>query len=583
MTRVPTSTLDTRWVLNPPADPTIVRRLARELSIPLPLAGLLAQRGHADPEGAKTFLRPTLDDLSDPASLMGMDKAVNRIVRAVEAGENILVHGDYDVDGQSATALLTRALREAGARAIPFVPHRLRDGYDFGPAGLAEAQRLAASLIVTCDCGITAVETVAQAAEAGIDVIVTDHHLPGSELPRAIAVIDPQQAGDESGLEVLCGTGIAFKLVQALVAPFRLPETYPLHGLDLVALATVADVVPLVGENRTLVRHGLRLLQQTRWVGLKALIRSSGLEGKTIRAGQVGFILAPRLNAAGRVGEAADGLRLLLSDDPAEAAKLADRLEVRNTERQDLDARILDEAIDLVEQEFDSSRDSAIVLGGEGWHPGVVGIVASRVVERYGRPTFLVAFDGDTGKGSGRSISRFDLHAALVECGDLLDRYGGHKMAGGLTIARDRFHEFRERFHQVARRHLEPDSLGPEQRVDLLIDLDDATDDLERLCRYLEPCGMGNPSPVFGIRDVEFEEPKIVGHGHLKGVLREGRHRLDAIGFNLAERSEGLLGGGRRVDAALRLEQNEFRGKSTLQARLLALTSADSLKPSDPQ
>ena len=583
MTRVPTSTLATRWVLNPPADPAIIRHLARELSIPPPLAGLLAQRGHVDPERAKTFLRPTLDDLSDPGSLMGMDKAVNRIVRAVEAGENILVHGDYDVDGQSATALLTRALREAGARAIPFVPHRLRDGYDFGPAGLAEAKRLAASLIVTCDCGITAVETVAQAAEAGIDVIVTDHHLPGSELPRAVAVIDPQQAGDESGLGVLCGTGIAFKLVQALVAPLGLPETYPLHGLDLVALATVADVVPLVGENRTLVRHGLRLLQQTRWVGLRALIRSSGLEGKTIRAGQVGFILAPRLNAAGRVGEAADGLRLLLSDDPAESAKLADRLEVRNTERQDLDARILDEAIAIVEQEFDSSRDSAIVLGGDDWHPGVVGIVASRVVERYGRPTFLVAFEGDTGKGSGRSISRFDLHAALVECGDLLDRYGGHKMAGGLTIARNRFDEFRERFLQVARRQLEPDSLAPEQRVDLLIGLDDATDDLERLCRYLEPCGMGNPSPVFGIRDVEFEEPKIVGHGHLKGVLREGRHRLDAIGFNLAERSEGLLGGGRRVDAALRLEQNEFRGKSTLQARLLALTSADSLKPSDPQ
>jgi len=583
VTRGPSSTLATRWVLHPPADPTITRHLARELSIPLPLAGLLAQRGHVDPERAKTFLRPTLDDLSDPGTLLGMENAVTRIVQAVETGENILVHGDYDVDGQSATALLTRALCEAGARAIPFVPHRLRDGYDFGPAGLAEAARLKAGLIITCDCGITAVETVSQANEGGIDVIVTDHHLPGAELPRAVAVVDPQQAGDESGLGMLCGTGIAFKLLQALVAPLGLPPTYPLHALDLVALATVADVVPLVGENRTLVRHGLRLLQQTRWVGLQALIRSSGLEGKTIRAGQVGFILAPRLNAAGRVGEAADGLRLLLSDDPAEAAALADRLEVRNTERQDLDARILEEAIALVEQDFDATRDSAIVLGGEAWHPGVVGIVASRVVERYGRPAFLIAFEGDTGKGSGRSISRFDLHGALVECGDLLERYGGHKMAGGLTIARNRFDAFRERFTQVARRQLEPDSLGPEQRVDLLIGLDDATDDLERLCRYLEPCGMGNPSPVFGIRDVEFEEPRVVGHGHLKGVLREGRHRLDAIGFNLAERSEGVLGGGKRVDAALRLEQNEFRGKSTLQARVLALTSADTLKSSDDQ
>ena len=571
MTKASPPVLPTRWLVNPPADPGVIRRLARELSVPQALAGLLAQRGHVEPEAAKAFLRPNLDDLSDPQRLLGMQAAVERIVGAVQRGETILVHGDYDVDGQSATALLTRALKEAGADAKPFVPHRMRDGYDFGPAGLAEAMRLGAKLIITCDCGITATETVAQSVAQGIDVVVTDHHLPGPALPAAAAIIDPQQPGDTSGLDMLCGTGLAFKLVQALTAPLGLPGTYPLHSLDLVAMATVADVVPLVGENRILVRHGLRLLRQTRWVGLQALIKSAGLEGKTIRAGQVGFILAPRLNAAGRVGEAADGLRLLLTDDPAEGQRLADRLELRNAERQDLDARILEQALELVEQRFDPTRDASIVLGGEDWHSGVVGIVASRIVERFGRPTFLVGFEGDVGKGSGRSISRFDLHAALVECADLLDRYGGHKMAAGLTISRRRFDAFRDRFADVARRQLEPETLGPEQRVDLLVGLDEVTDELERLCRHLEPCGMGNPAPVFGLRDVELEDRRVVGQGHLKGVLRAGRHRLEAIGFHLADRGDGVTG---KLDTAIRIEQNHFGGRTTLQARLLSLTAA---------
>ncbi len=561
-----------RWVVAPRPDRSAVVGLVERLHLPDALAALLVQRGQGNADVARKYLRPAIDDLSDPHALAGMAEAVDAIVSTVRAGGTIMVHGDYDVDGQCATAVLTRALRAAGADVVPFVPHRLRDGYDFGPAGLAAARAAGASLVVTCDCGITAVDTVRDARAAGIGVVVTDHHLPGDELPPAIAIVDPQRPDDISGLTSLCGTGIAFKLVQALVPALGLPANLPYYLLDLVALATVADVVPLQGENRILVKHGLRLLGDSNWPGVRALLEASGLAGKEVRAGHLGFILGPRLNAAGRIGDAADGLRLLLSDDMEEASALARRLEGLNVERQALDQRMLDEALDQVEQTADLERDSGFVLVGDGWHPGVVGIVASRVVERYGRPAFLIAFDGDIGKGSGRSISRFDLHSALLACGDLLERYGGHQMAAGLTIRRHNLDAFRERFGDLARESLAPEDLGPEQRVDLEVGLHEVTYELERLCRYLEPCGMGNASPVFGVRGVRLAGRARVGQGHLKGTLDDGRYRLPAIGFQWADRVPWLNDG--PVDAAFRLEVNEWNGQVSLQARLCAIGPA---------
>jgi single-stranded-DNA-specific exonuclease len=559
----------------PAPDPAVVQALARGLTVSPALASLLAQRGLTAPDVARRFLRPALDELADPLALAGMGQAVDLISRAVRQGTGILVHGDYDVDGQCATTVLTRALRLAGARVTPFVPHRLRDGYDLGPAGIAAARAAGAGLIISCDCGITAIAAVDAARAAGIAVVVTDHHLPGPVLPAADAVVDPQQPADTSGLIQLCGTGIAFKLVQALVPALGLPANLPYYLLDLVALATVADIVPLVGENRILVRHGLKLLSQSRWPGVRALIQVSGLAGREVRAGQVGFILAPRLNAAGRVGDAAEGLRLLLTDDEVEAKRLAVRLEGMNAERQALDQRMLDEAVEQVERACDPSRDAALVLASDEWHPGVVGIVASRVVERFGRPAFLIALDGDIGKGSGRSISRFDLHAALHRCADLLDRFGGHHMAAGLTLRRDRLEAFRERFTGVAREQLTEADLGPEQRVDLLLGLHEVTGDLERLCRHLEPCGMGNPGPVFGARGVRFEGARRVGNSHLKGTLAGGGSRLDAIGFGWADRVPWLPAAGvPAVDVAFRVEQNEWQGAVNLQARIVALTQA---------
>ncbi len=567
----PPSALPLRWVLTPAPPAERVRALAADLNLPEPLAALLIQRGHADPGAAKRFLRPSLTDLANPLDLAGMAAAVALVSETVRSGGSILVHGDYDVDGQCASALLTRALRIGGATVHTFLPHRLRDGYDFGTAGLNAAVAAGAALIITVDCGITATETVLAARAAGIKVIVTDHHLPGPELPAANAIINPQQPGDMSGLTMLCGTGVAFKLVQALVPALGLPPNLPFHLLDYVALASVADLVPLVGENRILVKHGLKLIADPRWPGLRSLLKVTALLGREVKASHLGFMLGPRLNAAGRVGDAADGLRLLLTDDPAEADRLAGKLEILNTERQALDQQILEEALKQVEEK-PLDRTAAFVLAGEGWHPGVVGIVASRVVERYGRPTFIVALDGDIGKGSGRSISRYDLHRALVGSAEFLERFGGHHMAAGLTILRTQLPAFERRFQELALEQLDPDQLGPEQRVDLEVGVADLTRGLERLCRYLEPCGMGNPGPVFGVRGVRFGERKRVGDRHLKGLIVRDASSIAAIGFDWADRVPWL--GDDPVDVAFRLECNEWQGRESLQARVMGISPA---------
>jgi len=558
-----------RWAIAARPDASLTTALATDLSIPEALAALLVQRGHAAPDLARAFLRPDLDRLSDPRAWAGMARATQLVAAAVRVGTPILVHGDYDVDGQCAAALLTRVLRAAGAQAHAFVPHRMRDGYDFGTAGLAEAQRLGAGLIITCDCGIGAADAVQAARDAGMDVIVTDHHLPGDVLPPASAVLDPLRPDCGSTDKALCGAGVAFKLVQALVGELGLPPNLPLHFLDYVALATVADVVPLVGENRILVRHGLKMLAQSRWTGLAALVDTAGLAGKPLRAGHVGFILAPRLNAVGRIGEPMDGLRLLLTDDADEAARLARDLETLNARRQALDQRILDEAVSAADATL-APGDCGLVLASDQWHPGVIGIVASRLVERYGRPTFLIAWDGELGRGSGRSVVGLDLHAVLQRLAPLLERYGGHTMAAGLTIRRDRYEEFRVAFLHATGELLGPDDLVPAQRVDLELALGFVSDELEKLIRYLEPCGPGNPAPVFGVRGARAVNARRVGGNHLRFLLDDGSGVLPAIGFQWADQiPDAWLA--RPLDVAFRLERDEWQGRTTLQARVAAI------------
>jgi single-stranded-DNA-specific exonuclease len=562
-----------RWKVVPEVDAEITRALASDLNVPPELAQILAQRGYVSPKDAKRFLRPSLDELSDPFLLKDMQAAVEVIGRTVRSGETIVVHGDYDVDGQCAAALLTRVLRLAGGKVVPFVPHRMRDGYDFGSAGLAIAREHNASLVITCDCGVTAMETVTQAKEAGIGIVITDHHLP-RDLPPADAVIDPRRPDCPSPCKDLCGTGVVFKLAQALCGELGLLDSTPMHFLDLVALATVADIVSLTGENRILARFGLKILSRSRWPGIRALLEVTRLSGRAVRAGHVSFVLAPRLNAAGRLGDAGDGLSLLLSDDDDEALRLARSLEAVNARRQELDRGIHEQAIEEVERSVDVETTRGLVLANDGWHSGVIGIVASRISEFYMRPTFLVALDGDEGRGSGRSIPGFDLHDALKDCAELLERWGGHQYAAGLTVRRDNLEAFKEAFDAAARSRLSDEDLIPTQRIDLVTRVDALDGNLERLIGHLEPCGAGNPAPIFGVRDASIRDVKTVGANHLKFSIRDGTGSIPAIGFGWSDRVKNGWWQ-KPVDIAFRLDRNEWRGSSTLQARVVQIKTAD--------
>jgi len=532
---------------------------------------VLVARGVTVPDDAKDFLRPRLEYLHAAARLADGSAAAERVATAIRAGDTILVHGDYDVDGICATALLTRWLRVLGGQIVPFVPHRLRDGYDFGQAGLAAARAAGATLIVTADCGTVAHETVADANGEGIDVVITDHHTVAASLPEAVAVVNPQRPDCEYPDKGLCGTGIAYKLCE-LVADALDADSRPLAAyLDLVALATVADLVPLTGENRVLVHHGLKRFARTRILGLDALLRVSSLPVAEITAGKLGFVVAPRINAAGRIGESADALRLLLTDDEGEARQLADQLDTTNRSRRDEDKRTLAEALEMLGQDYDPASDFGVVLAGEGWHPGVIGIVASRIVERIHRPVVLIALDGQRGRGSARSIPGFHLYDALNACSAHMMRFGGHEQAAGMDVARDSVAALREAFNSEAASRLDPATLRRRFRTDLVLDLEHVDLQLVHWMSYLGPHGMGNPGPNFVASAVTLRRAKVVGEDHLKATLSQGAGQIDAIGFGLAEGHPPEAVMAEPHDVVFRLERNEWRGTARAQARLIAL------------
>jgi single-stranded-DNA-specific exonuclease len=565
-----------RWVFPDEPSAAAVDRLCRDLSLPPVLCRLLALRGFGETAAARDFLRPHAGQIHPPTGLAGMGDAVARLARAVRAGETVLVHGDYDVDGICSTALFYRALRMMGGRPVPYVPHRLQDGYDLSDAGIAAAREAGATLILTGDCGIVAHDAVDRAAAAGIDVVVTDHHTPGETLPRAAAVVNPNRRDCGYPDKGLAGVGVAYKVMCALAAELGLPQER-LHALlDLVAVATIADIAPLAGENRALVRWGLRVLPQTPNPGLRALLRSTGLAGKELTASQVGYVLAPRINAVGRMGEALRGVRLLTTDDPAEAASIAEVLEQENRWRQTVDGQTLREAMAALEASYDPDRDRGVVLASEGWHPGVIGIVASRVVERIHRPTVLIALPpGEDGKGSARSIPRFHLYEAMRDCAGLLTRFGGHKHAAGCSIRPENVDAFRAAFDARCRAAMDDDHLVPEVRIDLRVSLEHATLELVRMLRHAGPFGAGNATPVFAATGVSVAGyPKVVGQNHLKMTLRSGARTVDAIGFGMADRAtEPWLAG--PLDAAFKLEENTYNGRTSLQARLVDLRPAE--------
>ncbi len=558
-----------RWLASPVADAQLVERLSAALSLPPVLCQLLVQRGYGDIDDARRFLRPRLEQLGDPYELLGMSAAVDRLVRAIRSGETVLVHGDYDVDGMCSTALLTRALRQLGAVVVPFIPHRLTDGYDLTDAGVQAAIVAKARVVLTADCGTSALPAIAALNAAGIDVIVSDHHLPGGPLPVCAAILNPKQPGCPSPDKDFAAVGIAFKLALAVTRAMGASENYVFTLLDLVALATVADLAPLRGENRVLVKYGLKLMADTRNAGLRALIRAAGLDGKPLSAGRIGYILAPRLNAVGRLGNAMRGVELLLTDDQGEANEIARELEELNQRRQSLDRTTLDEAMRIVDT-IDLDEQYGLIIAKQGWHAGVIGIVASRIVEQVSRPVVMVALDGDIGKGSGRSISAFDLHAGLSACREHLVRFGGHRAAAGITVQTELVPALQDRFNTIARDRLTADDLVPEQRIDLEVCQADITDELEKLLQYFEPHGIGNPTPTLALRGARIDSaPKRIGSTDgVRCAVSTDRGAIATIGWRLGERAK-LLDPAIPVDLAFKLDRDDYRGADRLQLNLV--------------
>ncbi|MGE5554393.1 MAG: single-stranded-DNA-specific exonuclease RecJ [Betaproteobacteria bacterium] len=533
------------------------------------LARILARRGYTDPALAWAFLRPE-GSFGNPWALRGMKTAVRRIEAALASGELIRVYGDYDVDGVASTALLVEYLQGRGARVDFRLPSRFEEGYGLSPTAVEEAAADGVGLLVTVDCGITAATEVARAAELGLDVVITDHHESPPEPPAAVAVVNPKQPGCSYPFKELAGVGVAFKLVQALAGVSGAEEAAEALAphLDLVALGTIADVVPLIGENRLYAQWGLARLRKAPRLGLDALLRAGGLERKR-GATVVAFGLAPRLNAAGRLGDPTIGVELLLAQDPAKAERLAAELETANRARQALEQQILAEVRSSLEQEGDPLASWTLVAAGEGWHPGVIGIVAQRVVELYHRPTVVISLDGEVGHGSARSITPFNLYDALSACSDLFLKFGGHAMAAGLTLRAEDVPALRERFEAVARGRLTPEDLLPSLRIDACVEAEEVTPELVEELEQLSPFGPGNPSPVLALCGVEIAEERLVGQGerHLKLAVRSpgSAALLDCIGWRMAACRERLHCHFGPVDLAFAPALEEWRGVRRLQ------------------
>ncbi len=559
------------WLEPTPVPAVASEALARSLQLPPLVCELLVRRGFATPDLARPFLRPRLDDQHPPSDLPDIDLAAERVEEAIRSDKPILVHGDYDADGMCSAALLTRGLIRLGANVVGFVPHRMTDGYDLGPAGISRAAEVGARLIVTADCGTTAVDAVRAASEQGIDVVVTDHHRPGATLPQAAAVVNPNREDSHYPFTGLAGVGVAYKLLDHLFSRAGLPPEALNEHLDLVALGTVADLAPLRDENRVLVRAGLRAMARSRKPGIRALLRLARLDDReTLEEAHLGFILGPRLNSVGRMAAAADGLRLLVTDDEKEAVRLARHLDKQNTLRRTTDRRVLAEAEQQLAERFDPDSDRAVVMWSDDWHPGVIGIVASRIVDRVHRPVVLVAFDGDIGRGSGRSVAGFHLHRALERCEDLLERYGGHRMAAGFDIRRDNLEAFRDRFVAVAAEEFAEDDLVPRLPIDLVAPLSSAAGELPKWLRHLGPFGVENPSLLIEVRGVEIERPILTGadEAHLKTTLVDSDGtRLPAIGFGMGSRFPEVLET-RLWDVVFELIEDRWRGRVRPLARL---------------
>ena len=561
--------MNSRWVLHD--EHPQVPQMMEQINVPRVIAQILLNRGVSTFDDARLFLKPTLDDLHSPFLMADMDLAVERIAAAIESKEHIMVFGDYDVDGTTATTLLYLTIKLLTERISSYIPNRMTDGYGLSIEGLQEARSRGVTLILAVDCGITANAEVDQAREMGIDVVIIDHHVPGDMLPNSVAILNPKRADCEYPFKELCGVGLAYKVAQALAEHVGLPENAVYTHMDLVALGTTADIVPLRDENRVLTKYGLDMMQQTDKSGLQALLEVAGLREKELSTGHMLFMLAPRINAAGRMGDATRVVDLLITEDQQEAARLAGVLDEENQRRRKEDTLTFEAAREIVENDPFLREAKGLVLASDSWHPGIIGIVASRMVEAFNRPVVMISTKGENGRGSARTVGDFHLYNAIKECSDLLVQFGGHHHAAGLSIEKDRIEAFRQKFHEVVAARATPADFIPRLEIDAEIELDEMTPRMVRLMKMLGPFGPANHHPVLVSRDLSvIGKPRTIGKGknHLRFRVKQNGRVMDAIGFGMAHFADQLNDSRDRLDLAYNLEENTFRGETSLQLRI---------------
>jgi single-stranded-DNA-specific exonuclease len=562
--------LKKRWKLKDQANQSEVLALADTLNISNVLADLLIRRDVKNFFEAKNYFRPSMESLHDPLLMDGMEEAAKRVIEAITANEKICVYGDYDVDGTCSASLMYLFLKELGGNAEIYIPNRITDGYGLSKEGIDHVKSIGAELMISVDCGITAVEEVDYANSLGIDTIICDHHKPKDEIPRAVAVLDPLKPNCNYPFKYLSGAGVAFKLARAVGDRFGQIDI-ALKYLDLVALAGAADIVPLVDENRVLVREGIDQINQNPRPGILALIKSARMEPGNLSAGQIVFTLAPRINAVGRLGDANRAVELFVTDDYQEAIKLAKVLEDENLERRKIDESTFSHALSELEEMVNIEEDFGIVLHNDNWHPGVIGIVASRLVEKYYRPSVMLSTIDGVAKGSARSISGFNIYKALENCEDLLIQFGGHEAAAGLAIEIENIPEFRKRFNSYLKENLSDAEILPEINIDTKISLSEITPKFVRVLDQFAPYGPGNMRPVFLTEDVEVVyNPRIVGKNHFVAYFKQnGTDKIfDSIGFNLGAFAGAIDKEKNLVDIVYTIEKITKDGKEYPQLRL---------------
>lgn len=563
--------MEKRWQLKP-VNPEVTKKLQDNLQVHPVLCSLLAQRGIQDYETARAFFRPQLENLHSPWLLKDMDKAVARIVQALQQNEKILIYGDYDVDGTTAVASVYIFLRQLHSQLAYYIPHRYKEGYGISKAGIDYAVQHQFTLIISLDCGIKSVELVQYAKEQGVDFIICDHHLPDATLPAAVAILNPKQPTCAYPYKELCGCGVGFKLLCALQEKLNLPGNPAFESLDLLATAIAADIVSMTGENRILAYHGLQRANQHPNYGIAALCEQSGLK-QALDIQKLVFIIAPRVNAAGRMDEAGKAVELFIATDKAVALQYASQLHSDNTDRREADRSTTKEALELLQQHPDTPTNKSTVVYQPHWHKGVVGIVASRLTEHYYRPTVVLTRSGDMVAGSARSVTGFNLYEAIHACREHLLGYGGHFAAAGMTLEESKVEAFRAAFESVVAANIQPSQLMPVIEIDLEVELADLTMSLYKLISQMEPFGPDNLRPVFVVRHVvDTGYSKVVKDEHIRFSVTDGKKTFAGIGFGLAAKFSLLKS--HAVDLAFTLDENDFNNQRSLQMRVLDIQAS---------